>query len=569
MREHGVPAVHRRRAPLRARLRRVRPLVLHRARLHQHAHRPRPRRHPAARGRPHRRATRSSSPAATRRSTPSRSPTSSTPPSSATASRPCWRSPTSSATGRPRAAPAVARELLLRLARTGGVYVPGVLRRRLPARRPDPARRPGPTHRRAVARVQAHRHGPRRVALPQAAARAARRVGARAHVGRDLPRLHPRLPVLPGRHDHPPGARAVASPASARWSSAGWPRPGSRRSGLLSLSQRRPLRDRRHHQGPGRPLRGHPDRPVAAVDPRRRVQHRPRQRADPQRPPLRPDVRPRGRLRADPQGHQQDGHRGRPHQRPSPRPTAPAGGRSSSTSCAACRPRPTRTCCRSPSSPSGSSRPAAQVSGRRDIRCTVSIGGFVPKPHTPFQWVGQLGAEETDARLAKLREAIRSDQRYGSAIGFRYHDGQPGIVEGLLSRGDRRVGQVIEAVWRDGGRFDGWSEHFSYERWMRCAAEALGGRAGRRRLVHHPRARAVRGAALGPPRLRARQGVALGGLAGRPRRDRGRRLPLDARASTAACARRWAPRSRSAPPARRCCPLTVVNAGRDQLLESR
>jgi radical SAM family uncharacterized protein len=114
-----------------------------------------------------------------------------------------------------------------------------------------------------------------------------------------------------------------------------------------------------------------------------------------------------------------------------------------------------------------------RVSGRRDIRCTVSIGGFVPKPHTPFQWVGQLGASETDARLARLREAIRSDRRYASAIGFRYHDGEPGIVEGLLSRGDRRVGRVIEAVWRDGGRFDGWSEFFSYERWMRCAREAL------------------------------------------------------------------------------------------------
>src|SRR6186713_2330671 len=114
-----------------------------------------------------------------------------------------------------------------------------------------------------------------------------------------------------------------------------------------------------------------------------------------------------------------------------------------------------------------------RVSGRRDIRCTVSIGGFVPKPHTPFQWVAQLGAEETDARLAKLRDAIRSDRRYASAIGFRYHDGQPGIVEGLLSRGDRRIGRVIEAVWRDGGRFDGWSEHFSYDRWVGAAEEVL------------------------------------------------------------------------------------------------
>ena len=106
-----------------------------------------------------------------------------------------------------------------------------------------------------------------------------------------------------------------------------------------------------------------------------------------------------------------------------------------------------------------------QVSGRNDIRCTVSIGGFVPKPHTPFQWASQLDHETTDERLKKLRDNVRADKKYGRAIGFRYHDGRPGIIEGLLSRGDRRVGRIIEAVWRDGGRFDGWSEHFSFDRW--------------------------------------------------------------------------------------------------------
>ncbi|MDX3004657.1 TIGR03960 family B12-binding radical SAM protein [Kribbella solani] len=114
-----------------------------------------------------------------------------------------------------------------------------------------------------------------------------------------------------------------------------------------------------------------------------------------------------------------------------------------------------------------------EASGRRDIRCTVSIGGFVPKPHTPFQWAAQLGSEETDARLAKLSAAIRADKNYAKAIGFRYHDGKPGIIEGLLSRGDRRIGRVIEAVWRDGGRFDGWSEHFSYDRWIESTEKAL------------------------------------------------------------------------------------------------
>jgi radical SAM family uncharacterized protein len=116
-----------------------------------------------------------------------------------------------------------------------------------------------------------------------------------------------------------------------------------------------------------------------------------------------------------------------------------------------------------------------EVTGQNDIRCTVSIGGFVPKPHTPFQWAPQLGVEETDARLLKLRDAIRHDKKYGRNIGYRYHDGKPGIVEGLLSRGDRRVGKVIRAVWEDGGRFDGWREHFSYERWMRSAEKGFEG----------------------------------------------------------------------------------------------
>ncbi len=116
-----------------------------------------------------------------------------------------------------------------------------------------------------------------------------------------------------------------------------------------------------------------------------------------------------------------------------------------------------------------------EVSGRNDIRCTVSIGGFVPKPHTPFQWAAQLDHDTTDERLRLLREKVRADKRYGRAIGFRYHDGKPGTVEGLLSRGDRRVGKVIEAVWRDGGRFDGWSEHFSYDRWVAACEEGLAG----------------------------------------------------------------------------------------------
>jgi len=112
-----------------------------------------------------------------------------------------------------------------------------------------------------------------------------------------------------------------------------------------------------------------------------------------------------------------------------------------------------------------------EASGRNDVRCTISIGGFVPKPHTPFQWAAQCDPDTIDDRLRKLRTEVNSDRRLGRNIGMRYHDGKPALIEGLLSRGDRRVGRVIERVWRDGGRFDGWSEHFSYDRWV-AAAEA-------------------------------------------------------------------------------------------------
>lgn len=116
-----------------------------------------------------------------------------------------------------------------------------------------------------------------------------------------------------------------------------------------------------------------------------------------------------------------------------------------------------------------------QTSGQRDIRCTVSIGGFVPKSHTPFQWAGQADVETIDRRIQLLRQRVRDDKRYGRSITVRYHDGKPGQIEGLLSRGDRRVGRVVEEVYARGGTFDGWSEHFSYDRWTEAAASALAG----------------------------------------------------------------------------------------------
>jgi radical SAM family uncharacterized protein len=126
-------------------------------------------------------------------------------------------------------------------------------------------------------------------------------------------------------------------------------------------------------------------------------------------------------------------------------------------------------------------RAGRAATGSRDIRCTVSIGGFVPKPHTPFQWAAMTPPDVIDHRLRLLKQAINgqpagsgaSDRSLGRAIGYRYHDGQPSLIEGLLARGDRRVGPVIRRVWEQGGRFDGWSEHFSFPRWVDAAAAVL------------------------------------------------------------------------------------------------
>ncbi len=119
-------------------------------------------------------------------------------------------------------------------------------------------------------------------------------------------------------------------------------------------------------------------------------------------------------------------------------------------------------------------RAGREAAGHKDIRCTVSIGGFVPKPHTPFQWAAQASPEVVDNRLRKLREAVNANRSLGRNVGMRYHDGEPSLVEGLLSRGDRRVGAVIERVWREGGRFDGWTEHFSFARWAAACEDVFG-----------------------------------------------------------------------------------------------
>ena len=105
----------------------------------------------------------------------------------------------------------------------------------------------------------------------------------------------------------------------------------------------------------------------------------------------------------------------------------------------------------------------------KQASCTVSLGGFVPKPHTPFQWFGQNGVDELRRKITLLRDATR-----GTRAQVKWHDPAATFAEGIASRGDRRVGRVIERVWRAGGTFQEWSEHFALDRWLDAmAAEGL------------------------------------------------------------------------------------------------
>jgi len=113
------------------------------------------------------------------------------------------------------------------------------------------------------------------------------------------------------------------------------------------------------------------------------------------------------------------------------------------------------------------------ITGRRDVGATISLGVFVPKPHTPFQWVGQPDAATVDRRIGMLRQALRDDKQCGRAIGLRYGEGWAAQLEGLLARGDRRVGEVVEAVWRAGQVFDGWREHENPAAWQKAADDVL------------------------------------------------------------------------------------------------
>jgi len=103
----------------------------------------------------------------------------------------------------------------------------------------------------------------------------------------------------------------------------------------------------------------------------------------------------------------------------------------------------------------------SQIKGRRGVKVTVSVSCFVPKAHTPFQWFVQDSLAEFERKQQLLKENIRD-----RSIQFKYHDARTSYLEGAISRGDRRLAQVIYQAWLDGAKFDGWSDQFKYEVWL-------------------------------------------------------------------------------------------------------
>jgi len=97
----------------------------------------------------------------------------------------------------------------------------------------------------------------------------------------------------------------------------------------------------------------------------------------------------------------------------------------------------------------------------------ISLSTFIPKPHTPFQWVAQASEQQLSAKHELLKQGLRRKE-----IRLSWHDPEVSLLEAALSRGDRRLGKVIYRAWQKGSVFDSWSEHFNYQNWRSAFTEA-------------------------------------------------------------------------------------------------
>ena len=104
--------------------------------------------------------------------------------------------------------------------------------------------------------------------------------------------------------------------------------------------------------------------------------------------------------------------------------------------------------------------------GKNQRQVTVSMSTFIPKPHTPFQWKRQITLDETLERQEFFKKNIRNRN-----LNIRWHDGRMSLLEGVFSRGDERLGALLDSAFRLGCRFDGWGDRFEFDLWEQAIRE--------------------------------------------------------------------------------------------------
>ncbi|ACB84121.1 TIGR03960 family B12-binding radical SAM protein [Natranaerobius thermophilus] len=107
-----------------------------------------------------------------------------------------------------------------------------------------------------------------------------------------------------------------------------------------------------------------------------------------------------------------------------------------------------------------------QITGKNRLKLNVSTSTFVPKPHTPFQWMGQLSREEINRRQKYLKQNLNHP-----AINYSWTDPNPSFLEACIAKGDRKIGKVLYQAYLNGVRFDGWSDQFDFKLWEQAFSE--------------------------------------------------------------------------------------------------
>ena len=109
-------------------------------------------------------------------------------------------------------------------------------------------------------------------------------------------------------------------------------------------------------------------------------------------------------------------------------------------------------------------RPKEEIKG--NLKVSVSVSCFVPKPFTPFQWSPQNSVETFSEKTALLKKEIKDKK-----VSYSYHDPKLSVLEGVFALGDRRVSKGLKKAWEMGCTFDGWRDHFNYDKWMKAFEE--------------------------------------------------------------------------------------------------